>query len=378
MGPPLPDWNESSSSLPMLDPLAPVSGLLPDPGPENVPVDLPPADAMPSLPPLQGPSDGEGAPELPEVPGLVLPKTPPPAAPGTGTPAPVDPLKQLQTAVHWHASPREARAEAQKEGRPMMLVIAGFGWSPACKSLDATLLSHPGFQEFAKKNLVLSFLNVPTQAKFSSGGDSDLEQQKLDTIKAYRAFLKVRSLPTIILFDSEGHEVDRMVGYNFNKGLVVNSFRKASERIETVVKTTVSAREAKERRHKLLEETQKYRTWTSRAGSTYFAKSVSAATYPAPTDDKPDATEPAVLMMDENSKRRIIPLRLLAISDAEIVRRTHFKTPPPDKDADFPTRTPYTDNEKDWTPRVPAVAQPQQSVENVLSSPPPPVRPPSE
>ena len=53
-------------------------------------------------------------------------------------------------------------------------------------------------------------------AVFQQGRGHGLVQARVDAINAYRTFLKVRSLPTMILFDSEGHEIERMVGYNFN------------------------------------------------------------------------------------------------------------------------------------------------------------------
>jgi thioredoxin-related protein len=317
----LPEWEEAGSVMPE-DTLAPASGLLPDPGPEGEPVDLPPANMLPELPPLQTPSDGEAAPELPEVPGLIAPKVGPVPLNKAGLPLVPDPLANISGGIFWHRSPREARAKAQQLGKPMLLVLAGFSWSPACKALDADLFAHEEFKKYAAENLVLSFLNVPTKTSVNSNGETDnLKDRQLLAIQAYRKFLKVRSLPTVIIFDAEGHEVDRMVGYNFNKGMRVNAFLRAAERIKVTVKHCNDLRDKQQRRRQLLTETQRYRDWESRVGTKLFAKVVSLTQVAKPSEDDEIEWEPAAILMDENGLKRTIPLRSLTLTEAEIARR---------------------------------------------------------
>ena len=345
--PMLPDWDEAATKLPT-DTLAPAAGLLPDAGPEGEPVDLPPADSLPELPPLQGPSDGEPAPELPEVPGLVAPKkTTVPLNPA-GQPAIPDPLANIQEAAHWHRSPREARSMAQKEGKPMLLVFGGFNWSPACQALNNDLFTNEQFNQYAATNLVLSFINVPTRSSFSSLGSNstDNKAQQMEAIKAYRSFLKIRSLPTIILFDADGHEVDRMVGYNFNKALRLNSLAKAVSRIEISTKNLIAQRAKLEAKRKTLADLQNYRIWTTRTGKTLFAKLLGDMIVEAPTEKDEFATEKVAVLMDEDGKKKYIGLKLLTVSDAEIVRRTASSdqtvqsTEPPGYYKGLPVRTP--------------------------------------
>lgn len=272
---------------------------------------LPPADSLPELPPLELPG-GEAGPGAPAT-----------AGPGTGNnPAPV------AQPVVWHRSPREARKKAMELGRPMLLVFGGFGWSPACKALNQDLFAHPEFNQFASQNLVLSFLNVPTRASFSKLGSTktELKQQQLHAIKAYRAFLKVRSLPTIIIFDGEGIEVDRMQGYNFNKDLRPFSLTKAVERIARVTKSINAKRMKQQARRKMLQETQNYQLWSSRAGKTLFAKLYGRTETPIFSEDEASKMEPAAIFMDETGVKRTVPLRLLTLADAEVVRRLFQKS----------------------------------------------------
>ncbi len=335
----LPEWNEEATKLPV-DTLAPAAGLLPEAGPEGQPVDLPPAEMMPDLPPLRGPRDGGEDPELPDMPGLVAPKEGPVPLNGAGQPLVPDPLAAQADAAYWHRSPRQARALAQQKGRPMLLVFGGFGWSPACQALNNDLFTNEGFKQFAAKKLVLSYLNVPTKSSSTNlGSNGDLKQQQMAAIKSYQAFLHVRSLPTMILFDSEGHEVERLVGYNFNKALRVKSLQKLVQRLEVATERLITQRAEQDKRRKLLAETQGYRFWTSRVGTTLFAKVGGLAYLPAPTEKDATASDPAAVLMDERGVRRYVPLRSLVLVDAEVVRRKFPMAPAPEPGADQPVTT---------------------------------------
>ena len=327
----LPSWDEDSTQIGE-DALAPPAGLLPDPGPEGEPTQLPPAEGLPELPPLTTPTDGEATPELPDIPGLVAPKSGTVPLNKAGQPAVPDPLANLSEAPTWYRSPREARAAALQKGRPMLLVFAGFDWSPACQALNNDLFANPAFKEYAAQNLVTSFLNVPTRSTLAGLGSSndekkDLKMRRVDAINAYRTFLKVRSLPTMILFDSEGHEVERMVGYNFNKNLRPAAYAKVNEKITRATAAFQKQKAERDRKRKLLTESQDYRVWTSRTGTTLFAKTVELIVLPAATDAQPEATEWGVTLMDEDGARKSLPLRLLCLADAELVRRKFAPKP---------------------------------------------------
>ncbi len=312
--PPLPEWNEASTPLPA-DMLAPEAGSLPEPTAE--PVDLPPAEHMPELPPLGAPQDGEAAPELPEIPGLAKPQQAPPRA----KPLEENGGNRLEVAeaqlLRWFPSPRQARAESIKTGKPMLFVIAGFGWSPACQALNNDVLMSGQFKKIAGENFVLTFLNVPTRGNVSD----ERKRRQFEAIQKFRSFLHVRSLPTMLLFDGEGHEIDRMVGYNFNRNLRPAAFARAIDRMQRVAEHEAKLRRDKEKRRAMLAETQHYRMWTSDVGSTLFAKAVRLTSVPLPTEENLEATEPAVLLMDEFGKPRTVPLRKLVIEDREIARR---------------------------------------------------------
>jgi hypothetical protein len=324
----LPEWSEAATAVP-LDALIPAAGLLPAPAPEGQPADLPPANQMPDIAPLHAPSDGAEEPELPDdVPGLVAPKEAPVQLNSAGQPMRPDPLAQLGDAVYWHKSPRQARTMAQEKGRPMLLVFGSFKKSPASDALNNDVFCDRRFTEYAGKNLVLSLLNVQNTASSNLGSDGSLADQRKLAIKSYMTFLRIRSLPTMVLFDSEGHEVARFVGYNFRKELRVNSREKTMQQIMLAGNKLVADRAAQDRRRKLLTETQDYRYWTSRTGSTLFAKADGLIKIAAPTAEDELGSEPAAVLMDERGVNRYVPLRTLVMVDAEVVKR-RFRPKPP-------------------------------------------------
>jgi hypothetical protein len=140
----------------------------------------------------------------------------------------------------------------------------------------------------------------------------------------------VRRLPTLILFDGEGREVDRMVGYNFNRQLRPSSAIKLIDRLKTMTTYCLKRRDEQERKRKLLADVQGYEWWTSGKGTRLFAKVVEGGRSPAPTEENPDATEAAVIFMDETGKRRTVALRLLSIESEERARRQlSARSPPP-------------------------------------------------
>ncbi len=325
--PPLPEWNESSTPI-REDNLVPPTGSVPD-SPDPGPVELPPIEQipdLPDLPPLLPPSDGEPAPEMEDMPGLEKPKLP---KADRGKPADPNAPQSLNsvtgTAVKWFTNPREARQISLHTERPMLFVFGGFGWSPACKALNNDLFTSQQFNDYARSRLVLTFCNVPTR----SGGFDSTKVAMLKEINRFRKYLKVRSLPTMILFDGEGREIDRLVGYNFNRQLRPASLAKAIERIARITNDSLRRVEERNKHRETLMKVQDFRWWKSTAGSKLFARLVGGATIPAPTEENPDATEPGAALMDENNHTRRVPFRQLAVEDREIARREVAKRNPP-------------------------------------------------
>jgi thiol:disulfide interchange protein DsbD len=95
--------------------------------------------------------------------------------------------------VTWEHHLDVARGRAQRENRPM-LVDFGAAWCAACKELDKVTFSSPLVApEMAR------FVNVRVDA--TNSDDPNVE--------AALASFKVRGLPTVVLFDSQGKEAAR-------------------------------------------------------------------------------------------------------------------------------------------------------------------------
>jgi thiol-disulfide isomerase/thioredoxin len=331
--PPLPTNSEESSPFPvdLLVPALdqPAAGL---PMVDPTPVDFPPISELPEefASTVTAPEGNAPMPEIPEIPGLVLPKVkvktqeearreaeelaadPSKAARDPlATIAPSEPFK-------FYRSPREARQVSIKQKKPMILVFGGFEWSPACRALNNDLLSHPAFHNFAQQHLVVSVLNVPTRT-----GDSEQKMKELDAIKRYRTFLKVRSLPTMILFDENGRELKRVSGYKFSTATRENTLIRTMTEITEPVEEIVEKAREKQKRRKLLTELQKYRDWTSATGSTLFAKVRGPSSLPKPTETDPEAREPAVELMDEEGKILTVALRQISVADQAVLAKDY-------------------------------------------------------
>jgi thiol:disulfide interchange protein DsbD len=95
--------------------------------------------------------------------------------------------------VTWEHQLETARGRAQRESRPM-LVDFGASWCVACKELDKVTFSAPDVAEDMAR-----FVNLRVDA-------TDNDDPK---IEAMLASFKVRGLPTVVVFDSQGKEALR-------------------------------------------------------------------------------------------------------------------------------------------------------------------------
>src|SRR5688572_14674625 len=112
----------------------------------------------------------------------------------------------LQAQTRWLTNPVDARNQARKENKVILLDFTGSDWCPPCKRLKAEVFDTPQFDEFARKKLVLLEVDFPR------------DKSKLDAMtQAENAKLKqrfgVNSYPTVILLDQNSQELGRMKGY---------------------------------------------------------------------------------------------------------------------------------------------------------------------
>lgn len=278
-----------------------------------------PMDETPGLEPLGMPSDGEPMPELPPIPGLVLPGRSA-AAPAGGTVPPAfsnpvpdllpPPELQLAKKSAWVRSPIEARKLSAAQGKPLLIFFAqmrpGDDGSGTAR-LNDDLFATDEFNEFAAAKLVLTKLQYPV----GSPNKNIYPEAKLAALQKFKDFFKPRGFPAIILLDDQGREMERIQGYRRvsepGSGVEYSTAHVALDRLkEAVHRWEEKYRYRQERIANL--KSQGYRVWTSRKGSTMMGKLVEA---------KPER----IVLKDENGRHRQVQPAQLILYDAEWARR---------------------------------------------------------
>ena len=105
----------------------------------------------------------------------------------------------------WMTDLSKAQAKAKEEKKLVFVEFTGSDWCPPCKKLKAEILSSADFAKYAQENLVLVELDFP-RAKEQS-------QDLKDANKALSQKFGIQGFPTVIVFDGEGKELNRQVGF---------------------------------------------------------------------------------------------------------------------------------------------------------------------
>ncbi len=105
----------------------------------------------------------------------------------------------------WGTDYPAALTQAASSKKPILLEFTGSDWCPPCMKLTKDVFEQPAFEDFAKENLVLVKLDFP-QTKEQS---AELKAANEALSQKYQ----VEGFPTLILLDSTGKEVARIVGY---------------------------------------------------------------------------------------------------------------------------------------------------------------------
>ena len=104
--------------------------------------------------------------------------------------------------VHYDAALAKAKAEHKK----VYVLSTGSDWCPWCVKLRNDVLMKPKFKAFAKKNLVLLYLDSPSKKKLSPE-----QQQHNDTV---RTMLKFEDgVPSAKILDENGQILAEQSGY---------------------------------------------------------------------------------------------------------------------------------------------------------------------
>ena len=94
----------------------------------------------------------------------------------------------------WTDSITEGIAQAEREGKMLLLDFTGSDWCVWCKKLDSEVWYTPQFEAWSKDNLVKVFLDFPQNRDLS-------DEQKLQN-QLLQQYFGVKGFPTIFLLDS--------------------------------------------------------------------------------------------------------------------------------------------------------------------------------
>ena len=106
---------------------------------------------------------------------------------------------------NWLTDYDAAVKQAQKEKKTLLVLFTGSDWCPGCIALNEYALSKPEFMEFAKKNLVLVYMDSPRYTKQSA-------KERATVDKVNRKLDPGPYIPATVLVSSDGRILERMVG----------------------------------------------------------------------------------------------------------------------------------------------------------------------
>jgi thiol-disulfide isomerase/thioredoxin len=99
----------------------------------------------------------------------------------------------------------KAMAQAKEENKVVLVEFHGSDWCPPCIKLNNEVLSTDAFKELAGSSLVLVNADFPRKSQLPA------EQMAHNDALAKR--FGVQYFPTVLLIDSEGEVLDKMVGF---------------------------------------------------------------------------------------------------------------------------------------------------------------------
>lgn len=104
----------------------------------------------------------------------------------------------------WTTDYKAALNKAKTENKDILIDFTGSDWCGWCIKLHKQVLDKPEFTEYAKKNLILLYLDYPRNKAQSTG----LKAQNDTLAKKYA----IKSFPTIMILNPEGKKIGKL-GY---------------------------------------------------------------------------------------------------------------------------------------------------------------------
>ncbi|MBP5532004.1 MAG: thioredoxin family protein [Lentisphaeria bacterium] len=104
----------------------------------------------------------------------------------------------------WYDDFEAAKAKAGSENKPMLLLFTGSDWCGFCIKLRKNALDKSDFKSYAKKHLVLVYIDSPRKTKLPAA----LVAQNRDLRNKYGS----RGVPHTVVLSSDGKVLGRISG----------------------------------------------------------------------------------------------------------------------------------------------------------------------
>lgn len=104
----------------------------------------------------------------------------------------------------WMTSIEDAVAKAKTEKKQVMVEFTGSDWCPPCIRMHKEVFSKEEFVKQASEKFILVKIDIPRR-------DKELTAKNQPILQKY----KVQGVPTVIVLDKEGAELDRFVASKF-------------------------------------------------------------------------------------------------------------------------------------------------------------------
>lgn len=125
-------------------------------------------------------------------------------------------LVQTDTELAWLTNFEEAKSEARKSGKHILMRFTGSDWCGNCIRLDTTLIETPQFEEFAKGKFVLLYVDFPVKEENKLAPKLAAHNERLQT-----KYNPSKGFPAMVVLNAEGEALGQMnVASNTAEGFI--------------------------------------------------------------------------------------------------------------------------------------------------------------
>ncbi len=116
--------------------------------------------------------------------------------------------QQKSIDLNWQTNFEEAKKQASKNDKKILIYFTGSDWSSACKNLNKDFFYTEKFQKIAQKSFILVRVDAPRRPNLISELQSSYNRGLSKTYgqKVY---------PTVVMVDSSGTKLGMIESYNY-------------------------------------------------------------------------------------------------------------------------------------------------------------------